>query len=138
MSNIEKLNKLAVEDHSNWLGEIEERIRNRDWLDLSADIAMKVLRELRRTGRSREDLAKEMGITLEEINTILSGNENLDIKTIFNLGKAMDMELIQIKVDKPEVYKLRTRIMGHHGMYMTSYNQTTNKQKQMLKSIFYA
>lgn len=86
MSNIEKLNKPAVEDHSNWLGEIEERIKNRDWLDLSADIAMKVLKELRRTGRSRE-----------EINAMLSGNENLDIKTIFNLGKAMDMELIQIK-----------------------------------------
>ena len=63
---------------------------------------MKVFGELRRTGRTQEDLDKAMGVTPQRISTILSGSENLSIKTIFRLERAMNMKLVKIaeSVDK--------------------------------------
>ncbi len=71
-------------------------------MDFSAEIAMKVFGELRRTGRTQEDLDKAMGVTPQRISTILSGSENLSIKTIFRLERAMNMKLVKIaeSVDK--------------------------------------
>lgn len=96
MSNIDKLNKLAS-NNSKWKEEAQKRKENRDWQKHSQKIAIKVLKAIREKGIKQKQLAEMIGVSPQQINKIVKGNENLTLMTIAKLENALNIELIFTK-----------------------------------------
>lgn len=90
----EKLLKIASDRPSSWKEEARYRRENKGWLKKSAMIALKVLGALKAQGLTQKDLAEKMNISLQQINKIVAGRENLTLETITNLEKALGIMII--------------------------------------------
>lgn len=92
--NIEKLQQLAkpLPDHDR--EELEYLIANRDWLLLSVKLAFKIRRLMADGGVTQSELARRMGVTPAQVSKILSGQENLSLKTIAKVEAALGQPLI--------------------------------------------
>ncbi|MER0439385.1 helix-turn-helix transcriptional regulator [Emticicia sp. W12TSBA100-4] len=99
---IKQLNQIAQTDNS-WKKDVVFYEENKDWLELSADIAIRILSTLRanktngKYPNSQKQLAELMGISSQQINKILKGNENLTLKTINKIEKTLNIRLIELK-----------------------------------------
>lgn len=99
---INKLNQIAQTDNS-WKNNAVLYEENKDWLELSANIAIRILSTLRanktdgKYPNSQKQLAELMGISSQQINKILKGNENLTLKTINKIEKTLSIQLIELK-----------------------------------------
>jgi DNA-binding Xre family transcriptional regulator len=75
---------------------------NKQWLDRSANIAIKILSTLRHNRKenrfptTQKDLAELMNITPQQVNKMVKGTENLTLETISRVEKALDIQLIDI------------------------------------------
>ncbi len=102
---IKKLNQVAQTDNS-WKKDAVFYEENKEWLDLSADIAIRILNTLRvnkTTGKfpnSQKQLAELMGISSQQVNKILKGSENLTLKTINKIEKTLNIRLVELKQTK--------------------------------------
>ncbi|MBE9468624.1 MAG: helix-turn-helix transcriptional regulator [Bacteroidetes bacterium] len=96
MTNLDKLNKLAS-NSSKWKDEAQKRKENRAWQKHSQKIAIKVLKALREKGIKQKQLAEMIGVSAQQINKIVKGNENLTLMTIAKLENALNIELLFTK-----------------------------------------
>ena len=75
---------------------------NKEWLDRSANIAIKILSTLRHNRKenrfptTQKDLAEIMNVTPQQVNKMVKGTENLTLETISRVEKALDIQLIDI------------------------------------------
>jgi transcriptional regulator with XRE-family HTH domain len=96
----EKLKNLITEESSAWLERAKWNQENRDWLDKSAKIAIKILREIRaqkeKNGMSQKKLAEILFVSPQYINKIVKGQENLSLETICKIEKVLGISLIEI------------------------------------------
>ena len=99
---IDKL-KSAKKD-TTWKAKAQARKHNRDWLDLSFAIAVKVLGHLRKEGITQKQLAEKMQCSPQYLNKILKGKENLTLETICKLQRVTGLQLIEV-VEKPFMAK---------------------------------
>jgi DNA-binding Xre family transcriptional regulator len=82
---------------------------NKEWLDRSANIAIKILSTLRhnrkenRFPNTQKDLAELMNITPQQVNRMVKGTENLTLETISRVEKALDIQLIDIHNESKKV-----------------------------------
>ncbi len=82
---------------------------NKEWLDRSANIAIKILSTLRhnrkenRFPNTQKDLAEIMNITPQQVNKMVKGTENLTLETISRVEKALDIQLIDIHNEPKKV-----------------------------------
>ncbi len=82
---------------------------NKEWLDRSANIAIKILSTLRhnrkenRFPNTQKDLAELMNITPQQVNKMVKGTENLTLETISRVEKALDIQLIDIHNEPKKV-----------------------------------
>lgn len=72
----------------------QNRIENAEWLNASAKIALNIRAILRRTGMSQVELAERMNVSPAQVTKILSGKENLGLKTIDKIETALGVSLI--------------------------------------------
>ena len=93
MINIDKLNKIAESDHT-WQKRAEKRKENRSWQKKAQIIAVKVLSALKKQKITQRQLAQKMGISPQQINKIVKGNENLTLQSIAKLEEALGIQLI--------------------------------------------
>ena len=93
MNNIEKLNILSNENISDWVKNAEYRIENKYWLDISANIAIKIITELDKQNKTKDDFAKELNISKNKINKILSGSYNFDLIILSKICKILNIKL---------------------------------------------
>ena len=94
MTNKEKFLQLVSGEDTKTLAEVRKRIKNRAMLRESQQIALKVLMKLDDLGWSQKDLAKEMGVSPQQITKIVSGKENLTIETQIKLQNTLDIPLL--------------------------------------------
>jgi len=94
MTNKEKFLQLVSEEDTKTLAEVKKRIKNRAMLRESQQIALKVLMKLDDLGWSQKDLAKEMGVSPQQITKIVSGKENLTIETQIKLQNILDIPVL--------------------------------------------
>jgi DNA-binding Xre family transcriptional regulator len=98
---IEKLNEIALIDNS-WQEDVLFYDQNKQWLDRSAKIAIKILSTLRnnrkenRSPNSQKDLAELMGVSPQQVNKMVKGTENLTLETISKIEKALGIQLMEI------------------------------------------
>jgi ribosome-binding protein aMBF1 (putative translation factor) len=99
---IKQLNQVAQIDNS-WKKDVVFYEENKEWLDLSADIAIRILSTLRKnktagkSPNSQKQLAELMGISSQQVNKILKGSENLTLKTINKIEKTLNIRLVELK-----------------------------------------
>ena len=88
--DIDKLNKIVKPMNSKSIEQRNWRMDNRQWLQLSAKIALKFRKYMKDNNITREKLAEGLGVSLTEIDIYLSGQYNFDLKTIANICTVLD------------------------------------------------
>ncbi len=99
----EIIESIASSQPSGWGKDAEWRNENRDWLKKSFQIAVKILREIRRqksiNGMTQKSLAEAIGVTPQYINKVVKGQENLTLSTISKIEAVLGMALIEVPVN---------------------------------------
>ncbi len=102
--NLKNFEKLVSKEKSGWKERAEWRKENKDWLDFTFKISVKILREIRRqkpvNGMSQKKLAEALDVKPQYINRILSGKENLTLKTIIRIGNVLGIKLLEIPMEQ--------------------------------------
>ena len=98
--NVEKLKQLSRPMTDEEKRDIDFRRENREWLAISERLALKLRRILRTEGISQNELATRMGVTPAQVTKILSGKENLGLKTISKIERAIGQTLIEVPSDE--------------------------------------
>ena len=96
--NANKLKELSRPLSAAEKDELEFRKDNGEWLAISERLALKIRRILREKGLSQYELAEKMYVSPAQITKILSGKENLGIKTISKIERALGVNLIEISM----------------------------------------
>lgn len=94
--NLNRLNEVAKQPSEKERNEAKFRDENRDWLLKSALIALEIHRYLRQNGMTQSQLAKKMGISPAMVTKILSGKENLSLKTVCGIERVIQFELLKV------------------------------------------
>lgn len=94
--NLEKLRKIATPLSEKEREQIEYQIENQDWLLLSVRLALKIRSLMASGGISQSELARRMGVSPAQVTKILSGKENLGLKTIAKVEAALGKPLFQV------------------------------------------
>lgn len=90
------IDKYISDRTSGWKEKALQRQENEKWLEKSAAIALKVLRELRMKSLSQKELAEKMNVSAQYINKLVKGRENLSLDTICKLEEALDITLFSV------------------------------------------
>lgn len=94
MSNKEKFIALVSAETTNTVAKNRDRIKNRAMLRESQNIALKVLDKLEEIRWSQRKLAKEMGVTPQQITKIVKGQENLTLETQTKLQSILKIPIL--------------------------------------------
>ena len=84
------------EKDTTWLEDAKWRQANAECLDLSAAIAIKILRYLREHKITQKELADRLGFSPQYVSKIVKGSENLTLETICKIQKALGITLIEV------------------------------------------
>ena len=98
--NVEKLKQMSRPMTEEEKKDIDFRRENREWLAISERLALKLRRILRTEGISQNELAARMEVTPAQVTKILSGKENLGLKTISKIEKAIGQNLIEVVAEE--------------------------------------
>jgi transcriptional regulator with XRE-family HTH domain len=101
MTTTMKENSKLKGKKSSWSHEADFRIRNRKWLGYSSQVARRLLAAIDGTeNMSQRVLADKIDVSVQYINKVLKGQENLTLKTIAQLSEAVGQELISFPAYK--------------------------------------
>lgn len=89
-----KLENLTSGNKSNWKEKAKGRIENRNWLQHSRKIAIKINVFLKNNNIKQKDLAELLDVSPQQVSKILKGKENLKLETISKIENALNIELI--------------------------------------------
>ncbi|MDE6479193.1 MAG: helix-turn-helix domain-containing protein [Muribaculaceae bacterium] len=98
--NHKKLQQIAKPLSEKERIEMDYQIENRDWLLLSVKLAMKIRRLINAEGISQSELARRMKVSPAQVTKILSGKENLGIKTIAKVESALGKSIFHVDVEE--------------------------------------
>ena len=135
MTNKEKFLQLVSVEDTKTLAEIKKRIKNRAMLRESQKIALKVLLKLDELNWSQKDLAKEMNVSPQQINKIVSGKENLTLETLSKLQNILDIPVLASYFDKPKnlIIELTLNSDSEYKVHeIPDYNYNNSMSFQML------
>ena len=97
--NTEKLQQFANPLSEKEQMELEHQIENQGWLLLSVRLAMKIRSIMASEGITQVELARRMGVSTAQVSKILSGHENLGLKTIAKIETALGKALYSVEIE---------------------------------------
>jgi len=96
-SNIEdRIKRYISAESSKWMEQAEIYENNKEWLDKSALIAIKILSTLRSQSITQRTLAENIGVSPQYINKVVKGQENLSLETICKIEKSLGITLVAV------------------------------------------
>lgn len=122
--NLKKLQEVAKPASAQELEEAKYREENRDWLEKSMLIALYLERVLRIKGISKKQLAEMIDVTPAQVTKLLSGKENLGLKTITKIEKVLGVSLINIP-SEVRPYQFSQPIITHVSVTALPYKEAT-------------
>jgi len=131
--NIDNFLNHVSEKKSGWMDKAIWREENEDWLDLSFEIALKILSALtsnKKEGlfpKNQKELSEAMKCTPQYINKLLRGQENLQIETICKIQRILGISLIEIP--QTEIKQKVSYSSGIETYLFTKSNLTPNSVK---------
>ena len=90
----EKFLQLVSEEDTKAAARIRSRIKNRNILQESQRIAVKVLIKLDELGWTQKDLALKMKVSPQQITKIVSGKEDLTVGVLIRLQNILDIPIL--------------------------------------------
>jgi transcriptional regulator with XRE-family HTH domain len=94
MTNKENFLALVSKEETKTVEKAKERLARKDYARVSKKIAFTILSRLDELGWKQTHLAIKMGVTPQQINKWVKGNENFTIDTLTQLGDALGIEFI--------------------------------------------
>ena len=104
----DKIKSYISEEPSNWLEQAERYESNKEWLDKSALIAIKILSTLRSQSITQKKLAESIGVSPQYINKVVKGQENLSLETICKIEKSLGISLITVPTYESRLHGTRS------------------------------
>jgi len=92
----DKLKKYISREPSDWMEQADYYEVNKDWLDKSSMIAIKILSTLRSLSLTQKALTESIGVTPQYINKVVRGQENLSLETICKIERSLGISLIKV------------------------------------------
>jgi transcriptional regulator with XRE-family HTH domain len=90
MDKLKKIKEIAVACDERDKKVSDFRRENSDWLIKSTFIALEIREQLRLQSISKEQFAEMLGVSLERVEEIISGEENFDLATINKIEKILN------------------------------------------------
>jgi transcriptional regulator with XRE-family HTH domain len=100
-----KLNSIAQPD-TGWLKAAQKRVADQAWLKHSQATALKILRTLRAKGLTQKDLAEALSVSPQQVSKWVKGKENFTFETVSKIEAALDVNLIEVRMEKRSVVKV--------------------------------
>ena len=94
----ERIKSYVPDEPSNWMEQADRYENNKEWMDKSALIAIKVLSTLRSQSITQKTLAENIGVSPQYINKVVKGQENLSLETICKIEKSLGITLVSVPV----------------------------------------
>lgn len=79
---------------SKWRERAKFRQENKEWLNVSQNIAIQMHQKMREENISQKVLAERLDCSQQYVSKILKGCENLSLETIIRIEKALNIELL--------------------------------------------
>ena len=134
--NLNRLNEVAKQPSEKEREKARFRDENRDWLLKSALIALEIHRYLRLNGMTQSQLAEKLGISPAMVTKLLSGKENLSLKTICGIERVIQFELLKVpSYEKGIFMKCDLSKMPEENLEYEDGNQNFCKVIKMNKEI---
>lgn len=95
----DRLKVLCGSNDSEWRKKAEWRRDNGFWLKKSGKIALSILNVMIKKGIGKKELADSLGISVGQLHKYLSGDENMDLKTICSFEKILGKDIIKINMN---------------------------------------
>ena len=108
MTNKEKFQQLVHAQKNDIVAKNKARIKNRARLRAAQDIALKVLDRLDYLNWKQVDLAKQMNVSAQQVNKIVSGKENLTLDTIVKLEDVLNLSILHSSTEKKRKIEVTT------------------------------
>lgn len=102
---LNKLNKIA-EPSTSWLEEAKFRIENRKTIEYSQEIALRILRELRKQNKNQTDLSAALGVSKQQVNRWVKGKENFTLDTIAKIDAVLGIQLLNIDNGNENIHNM--------------------------------
>lgn len=103
-SNLEKLKKVARPQSEEDLEYAAYRLENGAWLKKSAMVSLAIEQLLREKGISKQELAGKLGVTPPQVTKLLSGKENLGLKTIARIEEVLGEEIVSVPLARRQCF----------------------------------
>lgn len=130
MEKNKNIKKIISRTPSNWK-EQAKFIRENPWLEYSSQIARRLIMIIKDKNLTQAQLAEMIKGKRQQVNRILQGKENLTLKTIYNLSRALDYELITFPAYRYQQKETKTAaITAGKVVSMPKTHQTSKKKKK--------
>lgn len=96
-TNKDKFLSLVSSDDNESFHKIKERIKNRNMLRYSQLIAYVILSKMDDLNISISDVAEKMKISINEVEKIVSGREDLKLSVLVKLEETFNISLLNLK-----------------------------------------
>ena len=133
INNIKDKLKKASKKDTTWFDKAKWRKENEAWLDISFDIAVRVMSALKANklnniapGNQRE-LAIEMGCSAQYVNKLLKGTENLQLETITKIERILKIKLIEVP---------KTSVVSSLGLPYLTFDSFSESFNELISSSF--
>jgi transcriptional regulator with XRE-family HTH domain len=103
MTPKKSIKSFSIQSPDNWMEKVVWRKANQDWIRKSTDIALSIMDALDDLGWNKARLAKELGVSPQQVSKYVRGEENFKLETICKLEKVLGVELITILTSDQEV-----------------------------------
>jgi ribosome-binding protein aMBF1 (putative translation factor) len=124
-SQNKSIKNISVQSTEKWMEKVIWRKANRDWLRKSSEVALRILDALDDLGWNKARLAKELGVSPQQVSKYVKGEENFKIETLCKLEKVLGIELITVLQSDQVVRQRDTSEYKENEKELFSSNQST-------------
>ena len=96
------MHTMAEDKIDNALGERKNIMENKreDWVCHSQAIAATMSNRMEELGMTQRALAEKMNCTQQYVSKVLKGRENLSLETLCKIENALDIKILQARINK--------------------------------------
>jgi transcriptional regulator with XRE-family HTH domain len=109
---------LSKKKDTKWREAVQFQEENKDWLDNSAKIAIKLNRALRDKNMPQKEFAEKLGVSAQQVSKFLKGKENLTFQSVAKFEKVLNIKLLSIISENEIEEKINDAILDYHRKWI--------------------
>src|SRR5690606_41190361 len=121
MTKKEKFLALVSQEETKTLERAKARLAKKSYTKISGQIAFEILERLDELQWKQKDLAEKMGVSPQQVNKWVKGNENFTLETLGKLSEVLGIELIQVPTMKDTKLTAESKCILNTSRYESDY-----------------